>query len=45
MDLVLLSLEESSIGNVYDFLVDYNSVNKPEILNIYKYLVTKDNKK
>ena len=35
IDLVLLSLK----GNVYDFLVDYNSINKSDILNIHKYLI------
>ena len=36
--------EEVSLnGNVYDFLVDYNSVDKSDILNIHKYLMTKNN--
>ena len=39
MDLVLLSLEISLNGNVYDFLIDYKS----DILNIHKYLMTKNN--
>ena len=30
--------------NVYDFSVDYNSVDKSYILNIYKYWMTKNNK-
>ena len=30
-------------GNVYDFSVDYNSVDKSDILNIHKYLMTKNN--
>ena len=28
---------------VYDFSVDYNSIDKSHILNIYKYLMTKNN--
>ena len=45
MDLVLLSLEKfkSLNGNVYAFSVDYNSIDKSDILNIYKYLMTKNN--
>ena len=39
------SIEVSSNGNVYDFSVDYNSTNKSDILNIHKYLITKNNKK
>ena len=30
-------------GNVYDFSVDYNSIDKSYILNIHKYLMTKNN--
>ena len=30
-------------GNVYDFSVDYNSVDKYDILNIHKYLMIKNN--
>ena len=30
-------------GNVYDLSVDYNSVDKSDILNIHKYLMTKNN--
>ena len=30
-------------GNVYDFSVDYNSIDKSDILNIYKYLMAKNN--
>ena len=30
-------------GNVYDFSVDYSSINKSDILNIHKYLMTKNN--
>ena len=37
------SREVSLNGNVYDFSVDYNSINKSDILNICKYLMTKNN--
>ena len=37
------SKEVSLNGNVYDFSVDYNSIDKFNILNIRKYLMTKDN--
>ena len=30
-------------GNVYDFSVDYNSIDKSDILNIHKYSMTKNN--
>ena len=30
-------------GNLYDFSVDCNSIDKSDILNIYKYLMTKNN--
>ena len=30
-------------GNVYHFAVDYNCIDKSDILNIYKYLMTKNN--
>ena len=30
--------------NVYDFSVEYNSIDKSDILNIQKYLMTKNNK-
>ena len=30
-------------GNVYDFSVDYNFIGKSDILNIHKYLMTKNN--
>ena len=30
-------------GNVYDFSVDYNSVDKSDLLNIQQYLMTKSN--
>ena len=36
------SKEVSSNGNVYDFSVDYNSIDKSDILNIHKYLMTKN---
>ena len=32
-------------GNGYDFLVDYNSVDKYGILNIHKYLMNGNNRK
>ena len=44
MDLVLLSLVSLN-GNIYDFSVDYNSIDKSDILNIHKYLLNKNNKK
>ena len=37
------SREVSLNGNVYDFSVDYNSIDKSDILNIHKYLMTKNN--
>ena len=37
------SREVSLNGNKYDFLVDYNSIDKSDILNIHKYLMTKNN--
>ena len=45
MHLVLLSLEKfkSLNANVDDFSIDYNSVDKCEMLNIRKYLKTKNN--
>ena len=30
-------------GNVYDFSIDYNSIDKSYISNIHKYLMTKNN--
>ena len=30
-------------GNVCDFSVDYNFIDKSDILNIHKYLMTKNN--
>ena len=35
--------EVSLNGIVYDFSVDYNSIDKSEILNIHKYLMTNNN--
>ena len=37
------SREVSLNGNVYNFSVDYNSIDKSDILNIHKYLMTKNN--
>ena len=31
--------------NVYDFSVDYDTIDKSDILNIYKYLMIKNNVK
>ena len=39
------SREVCSNGNVYDFSVDYNSIDKSHIFNIHKYLMTKNNVK
>ena len=39
------SREVSLNGNVYDFSVDCNSIDKSEILNIHKYLMIKNNLK
>ena len=36
------SREVSLNWNVYDFSVDYNSIDKSGILNIHKYLMTKN---
>ena len=36
------SREVSLKGNVYDFSVDWNSIDKSDILNIHKYLMTKN---
>ena len=33
--------EVSFKGNMYDFSVDYNSIDKSDILNIHKYLMIK----
>ena len=37
------SKEVSLNGNIYDFSVDYNSIDKSDILNIHKYLMTNNN--
>ena len=37
------SEEVSLKGNVYSFWVDYGSFDKSDILNIHKYLMTKNN--
>ena len=37
------STEASLNSNVYDFSVDYNSIDKSDILSIHKYLMTKNN--
>ena len=31
--------------NVYDFVLNYNSIHKSDILNIHQYLITKNNLK
>ena len=37
-------VEEVSLkGNVYDFLVDDNGIDKPDILKIFTYLMVKNN--
>ena len=45
MDLVLVSREVSLNGNMHNFSVDYNSIDRSDILNIHKYLMNKNNKK
>ena len=37
------STEVSLNGNVYGFSVHYNSIDKSDISNIHKYLMTKNN--
>ena len=37
------SREVSLNGNVYDFLIDYISIDKSDMLNIHKYLINKKN--
>ena len=37
------SREVSLGGNVYNFSVDYNAIDKPDILDNYKYLTVKNN--
>ena len=39
------SREVSLKENVYDFSVDYNAIDKSDVLNIYKYLIVKNNLK
>ena len=39
----LQSREVSLNVNVYNFSVDYNSIDKPDILSIHKYLMIKNN--
>ena len=39
------SREVSSEENLYNFPVDYNAINKSDILNIHKYLMIKNKKK
>ena len=39
------SREVSLNGNVYNFSVDYNSIDKSDILKIRQYLMTKNNRK
>ena len=39
------SREVTLNGNVYDFSVDYNSIDKSDKLNIHKYLMTKNHMK
>ena len=43
MDRTLLCLEKYLLMKVKDFSVDYNSIAKSDILDIYKYLMTKNN--
>ena len=39
-----LDLQEVSLkGNKYDFSVDYQAIDKSNILSIHKYLMTKNN--
>ena len=45
MDLVLLSLQKYLKGNEYDSSVDFNFIDKSDILNIHKYLMIKSNVK
>ena len=37
--------EEVSFKNVYDFWVNYNAIDKSNILNTHKYLMVKNNRK
>ena len=43
MDRATKSGKISLKGNVYDFSVDYNAINKSEILNIHKHLMINNN--
>ena len=45
VDILYIDREVSLNGNVNDFSVDYNSIDKSNILNIHKYLMIKSNKK
>ena len=38
------SKEVSLIGNMYDFSVNYNAIDKSRILNIHKYLMVNNYK-
>ena len=43
MDICATEFREVSLnGNLYDFSVYYNSIDKTDILNIHKYLMTKN---
>ena len=37
------SREVSLNGNVYNFSVDYNAIDMSDVINIYKYLMAKNN--
>ena len=37
------SREVTLKGNVFDFSVDYNAIDKSDILNIHKYLIINNN--
>ena len=39
------SREVSLNGNIYNFSVDWNSIDKSDILSFHKYLMTKNNEK
>ena len=40
---VIESREVYLKGNVFNFSVDYNAIDKSDILNIHKYLMVKNN--
>ena len=42
LKLVIKIIEISFKGNVYDFSVDYDSIDKSDILNNHKYLMIKN---